>query len=267
MIAVLLILIPLLTGLVAFLIKSERSVRSWALFSSMVTMVISLLGLAVLKDAKYLAFQADWMAALNSSFSVKLDGLGQVLCLLNAVAFPIILIATWRSQYKNAHNFFALMLLTQAGMMGVFLSMDALLFYFFWELALIPAYFLCSQWGGPKRIQVTFKFFIYTFIGSLLMLIGLLYIYFHTKDNSFSIASFLFSYAERQRTDLAFLDVICCFRYQDAHLSFSYMAAGHVRTISHSDNHGTEWRDGENGCIRIIEMVIACSSPGFLFMG
>ena len=66
------------------------------------------------------------------------------------------------------------MLLTQAGLMGVFLAMDALLFYFFWELALIPVYFLCSQWGGEKRIAVTFKFFIYTFVGSLLMLIGII---------------------------------------------------------------------------------------------
>jgi NADH-quinone oxidoreductase subunit M len=130
------------------------------------------------------------MGALNSSFSVKLDGLGQVLCLLNAVAFPVIFIATWRSNYQSAHNFFALMLLTQAGMMGVFLAMDALLFYFFWELALVPAYFLCSQWGGPKRIPVTFKFFVYTFTGSLLMLAGILYIYFHTTDNSFDIAAF-----------------------------------------------------------------------------
>ena len=62
------------------------------------------------------------------------------------------------------------MLLMQAGLMGVFIAMDALLFYFFWELALIPAYFLCSQWGGERRIQVTFKFFIYTFSGSVLML-------------------------------------------------------------------------------------------------
>ena len=60
------------------------------------------------------------------------------------------------------------MLLAQAGLMGVFLAMDALLFYFFWELALIPMYFLCSQWGGEKRIQVTFKFFIYTFVGSVI---------------------------------------------------------------------------------------------------
>ena len=190
MIAVLLILIPLLTGFAAFFVKNERAVRSWVLFSSLVTLAVSLLGLAVLKDPKYLGFQAEWMGDLNSSFSVKLDGLGQVLCLLNAVSFPIIFMATWRSQYKKAHNFFALMLLTQAGMMGVFLAMDALLFYFFWELALVPAYFLCSQWGGPKRIQVTFKFFIYTFVGSLLMLVGLLYIYFHTKDHSFDIASF-----------------------------------------------------------------------------
>ncbi|MBL7743987.1 MAG: NADH-quinone oxidoreductase subunit M [Chitinophagaceae bacterium] len=190
MIAVLLILVPLLTGLAAFFIKNEKQVRSWALLSSLATLVVSILGLAVLHDASYLAYKTEWMGALNSSFSVKLDGLGQVLCLLNAVAFPLIFISTWRSTYRNAYNFFALMLLTQAGMMGVFLAMDALLFYFFWELALIPAYFLCSQWGGPQRIPVTFKFFVYTFLGSLLMLVGLLYIYFHTPDNSFDITSF-----------------------------------------------------------------------------
>jgi NADH-quinone oxidoreductase subunit M len=190
MIPVLLIVVPLLAGLIAFFLKNERSVRSWALFSSLITLAVSLIGLIVLKDAKYLAAQYEWMGSLNSSFSVRLDGLGQVLCLLNAVAFPAIFIATWKSNYPKANNFFALMLLMQAGMMGVFLAMDALLFYFFWELALIPAYFLCSQWGGPRRIQVTFKFFIYTFLGSLLMLIGILYIYFHTKDRSFDISSF-----------------------------------------------------------------------------
>jgi NADH-quinone oxidoreductase subunit M len=116
--------------------------------------------------------------------------MSKLLCLLTAVAYPIIFIATWKNSYKKAHNFFALMLLTQAGLMGVFTSMDALLFYFFWELALIPVYFLCSQWGGERRIQVTFKFFIYTFSASVLMLIGLLYIYFQTPDKSFSIQSF-----------------------------------------------------------------------------
>ena len=190
MIVVLLILIPLLTGLAAFFIRNEKAVRLWTLYSSIITLIVSLLGLTVLNDVKHLAHQSAWMAALGSSFSVKLDGMGQLLCLLTAVSFPLIFLSTWHSSYKKANNFFALMLLSQAGLMGVFLAMDALLFYFFWELALIPVYFLCSQWGGEKRIAVTFKFFIYTFVGSLLMLIGILYVYAHTQDHSFSIESF-----------------------------------------------------------------------------
>src|SRR6185503_2719390 len=190
MIPVLLILVPLLTGLVTFFIKNERSAKGWALLSSFLTLALSLIGLAFLHEEKYMAQQFEWMGSINSSFSVRLDGLGQVVCLLNAVAFPAIFIATWKTNYPRAHNFFALMLLMQAGMMGVFVAMDALLFYFFWELALIPAYFLCSQWGGPRRIAVTFKFFIYTFVGSLLMLIGILYIYFHTPERSFDLTAF-----------------------------------------------------------------------------
>jgi NADH-quinone oxidoreductase subunit M len=82
------------------------------------------------------------------------------------------------------------MFLCQAGMLGVFLSMDVLLFYFFWELSLIPAYFLCYTWGGERRIQVTYKFFVYTFVGSLLMLVSIIFIYFKTPDHSFSMQSF-----------------------------------------------------------------------------
>ena len=83
-----------------------------------------------------------------------------------------------------------LLLFAQTGLMGVFLASDAMLFYFFWELALIPVYFLSSIWGGEKRIAVTFKFFIYTFLGSLMMLIGIVFVYMHTSDQSFLIQSF-----------------------------------------------------------------------------
>ncbi|HEX7845072.1 MAG TPA: proton-conducting transporter membrane subunit, partial [Chitinophagaceae bacterium] len=190
MIPVLLIAIPLLAGLASFFIKDERAIRSWSLFASVATLAVSLLGLTVMKDAQYLQHKSDWMGQLGSSFYIKLNGLGQILCLLNAVAYPLIFIGTWNSTYKKSNNFFALMLLGQAGMMGVFLAMDALLFYFFWELALIPMYFLCSQWGGEKRIRVTFKFFIYTFLGSVLMLIGILYLQSKTASGSFSIESF-----------------------------------------------------------------------------
>src|SRR5579872_4098710 len=190
MIATLLILIPLISGLVGFLFRNEGNARTWSLLSSLATLVIALWGLSVAKDSPLLTTDVQWLPQLGSRFAVGLDGLSQILSLLTAVSFPIIFIATWRDQYRKAWNFYALMLLSQAGLMGVFLATDALLFYFFWELALIPVYFLCSQWGGERRIQVTFKFFIYTFVGSLLMLIGIIWLYFHTPDHSFSMESF-----------------------------------------------------------------------------
>ena len=190
MIPVLLIVVPLLSGLIAFFIKNEKGVKLWSLFSAIITLVISLVGLSYFEDKTFLQADVEWMPLIGSRFSVGLDGMGQVLCLLTAISFPIIFIATYHSTYKKAHNFYALMLLSQAGLIGVFVAADALLFYFFWELALIPAYFLCSQWGGERRIAVTFKFFIYTFIGSLLMLVAIIYLYSRTPDQSFALRSF-----------------------------------------------------------------------------
>ncbi len=189
MIVLLLFLIPLIGGFLSFFLKNDKTVRGWALLVTIITLIVSIGGVTI-KSPGQLNFSADIMGSLGSSFSLKLDGLSQLLCLLTAVAYPIILIATWRSEYKRSNNFFALMLLTQAGLMGVFTASDALLFYFFWELALVPMYFLCSGWGGERRIPVTFKFFVYTFTGSVLMLIGLIYLYFQTPDRSFSMESF-----------------------------------------------------------------------------
>src|SRR6201996_2789868 len=191
MIPVLLFVIPLVSGLVGFLIKNASTARSWSLLSSLVTLVISLWGLSVAKDSSLLSANVEWMPELGSRFAVGLDGLSQILVLLTAVSFPLIFIATWRDEYRGrSWNFYALMLLSQAGLIGVFIATDALLFYFFWELALIPVYFLCSQWGGDRRIAATFKFFVYTFVGSLLMLVGIIWLYWHTPDHSFSMESF-----------------------------------------------------------------------------
>lgn len=190
MIPVLLIVIPLVTGLAAFFIKQEKGVRSLALLSALVTLALSLLAVTIWKNSPHLAGKYEWMQSLGSSFSVRLDGMGQVLCLLTALAYPLVLLSTWQASYKKPHSFFGLLLLSQAGLMGVFVAYDALLFYFFWELALIPMYFLCSQWGGERRIRVTFKFFVYTFVGSLFMLIGILYLQSKTPDHSFALQSF-----------------------------------------------------------------------------
>lgn len=189
MISLLLILVPLLSGLATFFIKKEEQVRTWSLLAAIVTFIIAILGVAVYNTPADWTAKADWMGTLGSSISFRGDGMGIMLCMLNALAFPLIFLSTWTTAYKKVNNFFGLLLLAQAGMMGVFLAMDALLFYFFWELALIPVYFICSQWGGEKRIAVTFKFFVYTFVGSLLMLVGILYVY-SKNGQSFDISAF-----------------------------------------------------------------------------
>lgn len=190
MIVLLLFLVPLTGGLLSFFIKNDKAVRGWSLLVSLVVLFLSIASNTIYKSADQLNFHASWMGNLGTSFSLKLDGLSQILTLLTAISYPVILIATWKTNYKKPNNFFALMLLTQAGLMGVFTATDALLFYFFWELALVPVYFLCSAWGHERRIPVTFKFFIYTFTASVVMLVGILFLYFQTPDHSFSIQSF-----------------------------------------------------------------------------
>ncbi|GAB2817873.1 complex I subunit 4 family protein [Ferruginibacter profundus] len=199
----LLIWSPLIAGLLCFIIKNDKNSKAVALFSSIVTLAISFASL-IYADDKQLSGLKDsyvWMPYLGASFNIGLDGMGHLLTLLTAFSFPLIFVATYKNEYKNASAFYGLMLLSQAGLMGVFTAMDALVFYFFWELALIPVYFLCSRWGGEKRIQATFKFFVYTFTGSLLMLVGIIYVYLQTpavfdanhvlvSNHSFSINSF-----------------------------------------------------------------------------
>jgi NADH-quinone oxidoreductase subunit M len=198
----LLIWIPFITGLAAIFIKNSKSVKLFALLSSIATLVVSVISLCFTDIAHHPEFfyynnvSYVWMPYIGSSFSVGLDGMGFLLTFLTAFSYPLIFAATYKSEYKNPNAFFALMLLSQAGIMGVFVATDALLFYFFWELALIPVYFLCSRWGGEKRIQATFKFFVYTFFGSLLMLVGIIYVYQFTpamsvtSAHSFSLTAF-----------------------------------------------------------------------------
>ena len=189
---------PLITGLITFFIKDQKKVKAWALFSSLITLLISCISLYYADNTKYFLYNNVsyvWMQYIGSSFAVGLDGMGHLLTFLTAFSFPLIFAATYKTDYKKANAFYGLMLLSQAGLMGVFVAIDALVFYFFWELALIPVYFLCSKWGGEKRIQATFKFFIYTFVGSLLMLTGIIYVYLQTSgtttsEHSFSLQSF-----------------------------------------------------------------------------
>jgi len=130
-----------------------------------------------------------WVQSAGINFHIGLDGLSLVLVLLTTFLVPLILLATFRHNYDNPSAFYALVLFMQTGLLGVFISLDAFLFYFFWEVALIPIYFLAGAWGGERRIAVTLKFFLYTVVGSLLMLAGFVYLYLQTGPAAGSLAT------------------------------------------------------------------------------
>ena len=198
----LLLWLPLLAGIICFFIKDEKIVKAIAFVGSLLVLIVALISLFYTANTyfTYNAVNYLWLRNLGTSFYISLDGSARILTLLTAISFPIIFLSTYNNTNKNAGAFFGLMMLAECGLMGVFVAKDALVFYFFWELALIPVYFLCSKWGGEKRIQATFKFFVYTFLGSLLMLTGIIYVYLHTGPrlfedgvqslHSFSLTSF-----------------------------------------------------------------------------
>jgi NADH-quinone oxidoreductase subunit M len=187
-----LLLIPFISGLFLFIYKGDAKFTSAAAYrSSLAVLAVAVLSITQWNQPEMLTFSQPWLSSMGSTFTLQLDGLGKILVLLNAIAFVLLTLYNRNKEVDRSYQFYGWLLLAQAGMMGVFMAMDGLLFYFFWELALIPMYFLASQWGGPRRIAVTFKFFIYTFVGSVLMLIGLLYLQSKTVDQSFALESLL----------------------------------------------------------------------------
>jgi len=175
MILTLLILVPLLAGILSFAVKGNGA-KGLALISSLATLAIAAFVSVGASGTDTMQWSMPWIPRLGAQLSLQADGMSAMLCLLTGIVMPVVFISNWNKEVERPHSFYGLMLLAQAGITGVFLAYDALLFYFFWELALIPVYFLCSQWGGERRIKVTFKFFVYTFVGSLMMLSALIYL-------------------------------------------------------------------------------------------
>lgn len=193
MILTLLILIPLVAGIAAMAIKGAA--KGISLLSSVAVTVTSLLVFTSINSfgpKGFVEWSMPWIPSLGSNISLMGDGMALVLCLLTGIVMSVIVITNWNKEIERPGSFYGLMLLAQAGITGVFLASDALLFYFFWELALIPVYFLCSIWGGEKRIAVTFKFFVYTFVGSLMLLAALIYLSLQNPGgNSFALENII----------------------------------------------------------------------------
>lgn len=183
MLTALLIIFPLLAALLVFFSRGTTA-RNLALGFSVIEFILSIVALCMYKHNPanpMLVCDHAWVQALGIHFSVGINGLSLLMVLLTTFLVPLIILSSFKNTYSNAHNFYGLILVMQMALIGVFTANDGFLFYVFWELALIPIYFICLVWGGENRGAITFKFFVYTLFGSLFMLIGLIYLYNHTN--------------------------------------------------------------------------------------
>lgn len=188
MISLLLLFFPLAAALLVFLSGNKLASRA-ALVLTLAELGITAYAYTVFKQSGESAFFffREWIAEPKISFHLGLDGISLLMVALTNFLLPLIVLSAFNRSIDNAKTYFSLMLLMQFALIGVFMAYDGLLYYIFWELALIPIYFIALRWGGPNRVPVTLKFFIYTLAGSLLMLFGFISLYWFNPVHSFDI--------------------------------------------------------------------------------
>ena len=180
------ILIVLLIGSIATYFSGDKLASKVALLFSLGTLGLSLNLLFVYLNGGNISFLANWIDIPKVAIAFKADGLAMAMVLLTTCLTPLIIFSSFGNSFTNAKSFYALLLFMAFAMTGTFLAADGLLYYVFWELALIPIYFIALIWGNgdaEKRKKAVVKFFIYTLAGSLFMLVAFAYLY--TKANSF----------------------------------------------------------------------------------
>ena len=176
-----LLFLPLVGGLLLLLINKEKEnlIRYFGLAVSLVVFIISLLlyaGFDINNSDFQFVYKYLWIPNLNISYHVGIDGISLLLILLTTFITPLTLISSWKAINKKVKEFTFFMIMLEVGMLGVFVSLDLFLFYVFWEVMLIPMYFIIGIWGGERRIYASVKFFIYTMFGSLLMLVAIIWL-------------------------------------------------------------------------------------------
>jgi NADH-quinone oxidoreductase subunit M len=122
--------------------------------------------------------RADWVPSIGARYIIGIDGISLLLILLTTLVGFVSVLSSWSAIENRVKEYYAFFLLLQTGMLGVFLSLDFFLFYVFWEVMLVPMYFIIGVWGGPRKLYAAIKFFLYTLTGSVLMLLGILTLYF-----------------------------------------------------------------------------------------
>lgn len=186
-----LIFLPVIAAIVALFFRNN-AVKHVALLFSVVELAIALYFLKNFVPDASVQFTevAPWIPKLGIYFDAGIDGISMIMVLLTTILVPLIILTTYKHEYKNANVFYALILFMQGALLVVFTAIDGFLFYVGWEAALIPIYFICALWGGADRIRITIKFFIYTFSGSLFMLVGLIYLYLQNPTGTFDLHQF-----------------------------------------------------------------------------
>jgi len=186
--------LPIVFGVVILMVgqRFPKAVRPLAAVGSSLTFIATI-PLWVLFHASSFAMQfrelSPWIPAFHVNYALGIDGISLPLVLLTSLIGVVVVIAGWRIIKERVPEYFAAFLIMEGLMIGVFCALDAMLFYVFWEAMLIPMFLIIGIWGGPNRVYATIKFFLYTFLGSVLMLVALLYLYFQAGE-SFSILSY-----------------------------------------------------------------------------
>jgi NADH-quinone oxidoreductase subunit M len=171
---------PLVAGLLVLLVPARRA-KHVALAASLVEFALSVPLWWTFAPDGGMQFVVDhaWIAAWGIHYNVGVDGISLFLVLLTTFLVPLSVLGSWSYITKREPAFYALLLVMTTGMIGVFVALDLFLFYVMWEVMLIPMYFIIGVWGGENRLYAAIKFFIYTFLGSLLMLVAILVLYLH----------------------------------------------------------------------------------------
>lgn len=165
--------------------EADRLIKSVTLIITIIVFVISLPlafdDVFINSSAMHYTEFANWISIgqyFQMNYNVGIDGISLWLVLLTTFIMPITVLSTWHAVERNTKGFMALLLLLETGMLGAFISLDLFLFYVFWELMLVPMYFLIGIWGGKNRVYAAIKFFLFTAVGSLLMLVAITYVYY-----------------------------------------------------------------------------------------
>lgn len=184
MLTLFLILWPLGIALGIFLFRPANA-RVLAFIASIIEFLASSIVIFLFDKSggSQFTFGIAWVPSLGINFKVGVDGISLLLLVLTTGLVPFIILSSFRTNQQKPANFYGLILLMQMALVGVFTALDGFLFYIFWEMALIPIYFICLIWGGDSRASVTLKFFIYTLAGSLFMLVALMYLYYQTPGS------------------------------------------------------------------------------------